>query len=76
MTISGHRVRDWTYRDARRRMVQVGRARLREHVGVASLDDVGNRLVRCACGWRGNGPGWMGHLDTVVRSAVDADTQP
>lgn len=66
--------RDWTYRDARRRMVSVGRARLLEHVGVASLDDHGNRLVECGCGWRGNGIGWAGHVDSVVRSAVDSDT--
>lgn len=76
MTISGHRIRDWTYRDARSRMVRVGRTRLREHAGVASLDDVGNQLVQCACGWRGNSLGWTGHLDDVVRSAVDSDTQP
>lgn len=67
-------VRDWTYRDAQRRLLRAARARLPEHVGKASLDDYGNRVVRCGCGWQGNGIGWAGHVDSVVRSAVDADT--
>jgi hypothetical protein len=76
MTISGHPVRDWTYRDARQRMVRLGRARLLEHTGLPDLDDDGNRLVQCACGWRGNGIGWSRHLDTVVRAAIDSDARP
>lgn len=68
-------VRDWTYRDARRRMLSAGRARLPQHVAVAGLDDDGNRVVECRCGWRGNGLGWAGHLDSVVRAAVDSETQ-
>jgi hypothetical protein len=76
MTISGHPAQDWTYRDARRRMVRLGRARLLEHTGLAGLDDDGNRLVQCACGWRGNGIGWARHLESVVRSAINSDTRP
>lgn len=75
MAVTHGGMQDWTYRDARRRMVRAGRARLPEHVGVASLDDDGNRLVECGCGWRGNAIGWAGHVDSVVRSAVDADTR-
>lgn len=73
MTIS-RRIRDWTYRDARRRMVQAARPRLRDHAGMAGIDDDGNRLVQCGCGWHGNGLGWVAHVDSVVRAAVDADT--
>lgn len=76
MTGIGYRIRDWTYRDARRRMVRAGRARLPEHVGVASLDDDGNRLVECGCGWRGNGIGWATHIDSVVRAAIGVDSLP
>jgi len=76
MTVDGYEVRDWTYRDARLRMVRAGRARLPEHMAVAALDDVGNRLVECGCGWRGNGIGWAGHIDSVVRAALDADPLP
>lgn len=68
------RIHDWTYRDARRRLVQEARIRLRDHVGRASIDDDANRLVHCDCGWRGNGLGWVAHVDSVVRSAVDSDT--
>jgi len=71
MTVDGHRIWDWTYRDARLRLVRAGRARLPEHVAVAALDDDGNRLVECGCGWRGNGIGWAAHIDSVVRAALD-----
>jgi len=73
VNITGHAVRDWTYRDARLRMVHAGRARLAEHVGVATLDDDGNRLVECGCNWRGNGIGWAAHIDSVVRAALNAN---
>jgi len=66
---------DWSYRDARLRMVRAGREELRRHVGAARLDDEGNRLVDCSCGWVGNGLGWTSHLDTVVRAALDATAQ-
>jgi len=71
--VSGEGRRDWTYREARRRMVRAGRAHLAEHVGTASLDDDGNRVVQCGCGWRGNGLGWAAHVDSVVRAAVASD---
>jgi len=73
MTVTGYRIRDWTYRDARCRMVRAARSRLPAHAAIPSLDDDGNRLVDCGCGWRGNGIGWASHLDSVVRAAVDAD---
>ena len=76
MTADAVRIRDWTYREARLRLVRAGRARLPEHVAVAALDDHGNRLVECGCGWRGNGIGWAAHLDSVVRAAVVADRLP
>lgn len=72
MSITGHRIRDWTYREARDRMVRAGRARLLEHVSVATIDDEGIRLVECACTWRGNGIGWAAHIDSVVRAALNA----
>jgi len=65
-------IQDWSYREARERMVRAGREQLPRHVGVAQLDDGGNRIVECACGWRGNGLGWAGHLDVIVRLALDA----
>ncbi len=64
--------RDWTYRAARRRMLRVGRAQLPRHVAVARMDDAGNRIVDCHCGWSGNGLGWADHLDSVVRQALGA----
>jgi hypothetical protein len=66
------RRQDWTYRDARRRMVRAGRAEIARHSAVARLDDHGNRLVDCSCGWSGNALGWAGHLDAMVRSALNA----
>ena len=64
--------RDWTYRAAWRRMLRVGRAQLPRHVAVARMDDAGNRIVDCGCGWSGNGLGWADHLDSVVRQALGA----
>lgn len=72
MSVTGHRIWDWTYREARLRMVRAGRERLPEHVGVATIDDDGNRLVECACSWRGNSIGWAAHIDSVVRAALNA----
>jgi ubiquinone/menaquinone biosynthesis C-methylase UbiE len=66
--------RDWTYRAARERMVRVGRAQLPRHVAVARMDDAGNRVVDCGCGWSGNCLGWAEHLDSVVRRALHAGT--
>ena len=64
---------DWTYRAARRRMLRAGRTQLPRHVAVARLDARGNRIVDCACGWKGNGLGWAGHLDSVMRLALDGE---
>ncbi|MDQ4036013.1 MAG: hypothetical protein M3153_08790 [Chloroflexota bacterium] len=72
MTGLADRRQDWTYRAARRRMVRAGRAEIGRHTAVARLDDHGNRLVDCGCGWTGNGLGWAAHLDAVVRSALNA----
>jgi hypothetical protein len=63
---------DWTYRAARKRMLRAGRAQLPRHRAVARMDDAGNRIVDCRCGWSGNGLGWAEHLDGVVRSAIGA----
>lgn len=63
---------DWTYRAARRRMLRAARAQLPRHVAIARMDDVGNRIVDCRCGWSGNGLGWSDHLDNVVRQAFGA----
>ncbi len=70
------RVKDWSYREARGRMVRAGRLRLSEHAAIPNLDDEGNRLVTCRCGWRGNAIGWAGHLESVIRAAVDEDVLP
>jgi hypothetical protein len=63
---------DWTYRAARRRLVRAGMTQLPRHVAGARMDRNGNRIVDCACGWSGNGLGWSGHLDSVVRQALDS----
>lgn len=60
-----------TYSDAWHRLVTAGREVLPRHTGTGSLDERGNRVVDCDCWWRGNGLGWAGHLDSVVRSAID-----
>jgi hypothetical protein len=70
MALSELSIRDWTYQAARRRMVRVGGIELARHVGTGRLDARGNRIVDCSCGWAGNGIGWGGHLDDVVRHAV------
>ena len=71
MTARRELTQDWTYRAARSRMVRAGRALLPRHVAVARLDNRGNRIVDCGCGWSGNGLGWAGHLDSVMRIALD-----
>jgi len=75
MTMTARRTarQDWTYRDARRRMVRAGRAQLPRHSAVPRLDDRGNRMVDCSCGWTGNGLGWVGHIDNVVLAALDTE---
>lgn len=74
MTVT--RVKDWSYREARRRLVRAARPRLSQHTATPSVDEQGNRRVACRCGWNGNGIGWVGHLDNVVRAAVDEDPLP
>jgi hypothetical protein len=74
MTVRGDEDRDWTYRAARQRMVRAARAEVPHHAAIPQLDARGNRVVKCGCGWRGNALGWAVHLDTVVRSALDAGT--
>jgi hypothetical protein len=66
-------VRDWTYRAARRRMVLAGGMELARHTGRGRLDEWGNRIVDCSCGWTGNGLGWAGHLDHVVKLALNTE---
>jgi len=63
---------DWTYQAARKRMLRAGRAQLPRHVAVARMDQAGNRIVDCRCGWTGNALGWADHLDSVVRGALGA----
>lgn len=62
---------DWTYREARQRLVDAGGRYLQRHTASSRLDDVANRIVDCSCGWTGNALGWAGHLDQVVRSSLD-----
>jgi hypothetical protein len=63
--------RDWSYRDAVRRLAIVGGAELPRHTATARLDQRGNRIVGCGCGWGGNALGWANHIDAVVHSALD-----
>ena len=63
---------DWTYEAARQRLLRAGRAQLPRHAAAARMDDNGNRIVECRCGWSGNGLGWTRHLDSVVRGALDS----
>jgi hypothetical protein len=73
MAMAAHRPRqDWTYRAARRRMLKAGRAQLPRHSAAPRMDDAGNRIVDCRCGWSGNGLGWSEHLDSVVRQTLGA----
>ena len=67
---------DWTYRAARKRMLRAGRAQLPSHVAVARLDEAGNRIVDCRCGWTGNALGWADHLDCVLRRALGEVRRP
>jgi hypothetical protein len=74
MTVRRDEIGDWTYRAARQRMVRIGRTQLLRHEAVPRLDDDGNRVVTCGCGWRGNALGWADHLNVVVHSALDAES--
>ena len=63
-------MRDWSYRAARRRLFRVGQQHLPAHTATTELDSAGNFIVQCACSWRGNGVGWLGHLHDVVDAAI------
>jgi aconitase A len=76
MTVRGDEIGDWTYRAARQRMVRVARTQIARHAAIPQLDDHGNRVVKCGCGWCGNALGWADHLDAVVHSALDTETAP
>jgi hypothetical protein len=70
MTARRDGVPDWSYRDARQRLIAAGQALLPRHSATGRLDERANRLVDCTCGWSGNGLGWSEHLDHVVRSGL------
>ena len=72
MTSRRDESQDWSFAAARQRVILAGQAQLPRHVAVARMDDSGNRIVDCGCGWSGNGLGWASHLDSVVRLALDA----
>ena len=74
VTVRPPEPQDWSYRAARERLVRAGQAQLPGHVAGARMDDNGNRIVDCLCGWTGNGLGWARHLDSVVRVALDTTT--
>ncbi len=63
-------IRDWTYESARLRLLLAGRAHLPSHLASVELDEVGNRVVKCSCGWRGNGLGWIDHVDEIVCASL------
>jgi len=66
---------DWSYRDARRRLVRAGRRHLQRHAASIRLDDGANPIVDCRCGWTGNALGWAGHLDGVVHASIDGSSR-
>jgi hypothetical protein len=67
---SGETIRDWTFREAKRRLRQVAAVHLPKHTAGMRLDRDGNRVVRCSCGWVGNGLGWLTHMEAVLGGAV------
>ena len=74
LTVRPSEGQDWTYEAARQRLVRAGQSQLPRHVAAARMDENGNRIVDCLCGWSGNGLGWTRHLDSVVRVALDSLT--
>ena len=72
-TIGDKATGDWTYRDARRRLVVAGRRHLRRHVAAIRLDEGANPIADCGCGWTGNAFGWAGHLYEVIGSSLDSE---
>jgi hypothetical protein len=74
MAVERPEQQDWTYRAAQKRMLRLGRAQLRHHAATLRMDNGGNRIVDCRCGWIGNGLGWSEHLDNVVRQALSSSS--
>ena len=70
-TIGDKATRDWSYLDARRRLVLAGRRHLQRHPAAIRLDEGANPIVDCGCGWTGNALGWASHLDAVVHASID-----
>jgi hypothetical protein len=70
-TVGDKATGDWSYRDARRRLVLAGRRHLQRHAASVRLDEAANPIVDCGCGWTGNAIGWAGHLGQVVGSSLD-----
>ena len=66
---------DWSYREARKRLLVAGRRHIQRHAGSIGLDDNASPIVDCACGWTGNPHDWAGHLDGVVRASIDASNR-
>jgi cyclopropane fatty-acyl-phospholipid synthase-like methyltransferase len=64
---------DWSYHEAKRRLVVAGRRRLQRHAASVRLDEAANPIVDCGCGWTGNAIGWAQHLDQVVASSLDGE---
>jgi hypothetical protein len=63
-------IRDWSYRAARRRLQRASQKQLPSHAAAAEFDLSANIIVQCACGWRGNGPGWLSHVQDVVGASI------
>jgi hypothetical protein len=70
MAVGAGRVRDWTYHGARLRLLRAGGIQLPHHTATPRLDDLGNRIVDCRCGWTGNGVGWITHIDGVLAASL------
>jgi hypothetical protein len=70
MAVTSRSIRDWTYREAQRRLHRAGQSNLPNHSAQVRLDAAANRVVDCRCGWIGNGLGWLAHLDSVVSGAL------
>jgi hypothetical protein len=67
---SGETIRDWSYGEARRRFREAAATHLPQHLAAMELDRDANRIVKCSCGWTGNGIGWLAHIDSVLAGAM------
>jgi hypothetical protein len=63
-------MRDWSYREATRRLHRAGQRHLPRHAAGVRIDSSGNRIVDCQCGWSGNGLGWLSHVDHIISDAL------